>query len=69
MRIIAIVLIIAGCLLFVFNRFEYQGEKTVLEAGDIEIKKKETKYISWPSAAGGIAIISGIVLLLVGKRK
>jgi ABC-type iron transport system FetAB ATPase subunit len=69
MRIVGILLILAGLLLFMFNRLEYQGDKTVLEAGNIEIKKKETKYITWPSAAGGISVIAGIVLLLKGRKQ
>lgn len=64
MRIFAIILIITGILMFVFNGMEYQKESTVLNAGTFEIKKKHKEYIVWPSMGGGILLVSGIILLL-----
>ena len=69
MRVFGIILIVAGILMFVFNGFNYQTEKRVVDIGPIQIDKKENKHVGWPIYAGGIAVIAGIVVLVTDKRK
>jgi len=69
MRIFGIVLIIVGILMFVFNGFNFQTEKTVVDAGPIKIDKKENNHVGWPAYAGGIAILAGVVVLVAGAKK
>jgi len=69
MRTLGIVLIVAGILMFVFNGFNYQTEKRVVDLGPLKVDKQENHYIGWPVYAGGIALIAGIVVLVAGKKK
>ncbi len=69
MRVLGILLVIAGILMFVFNGINFQTEEKVLDAGPIEINKKENKRVGWPAYAGGVAIAGGVVLLIAGSRK
>ena len=69
MRAFGIILIVAGILMFVFNGFNYQTEKRVVDVGPIQIDKKENHYIGWPVYAGGIALIAGVVVLIAGRNK
>lgn len=68
MRILGIVLIVVGILMFVFNGFNYQTEKKVVDIGPVEVNKKENKHIGWPIYAGGIAVVAGIVVLVAGAK-
>ena len=69
MRVAGIVLIIVGILMFVFNGFNFQTEKTVVDVGPLKIDKKENNHVGWPAYAGGIAILAGVVVLVAGRKK
>ena len=69
MKTLGIVLIVAGILMLIFTNISYTKEEKVVDIGPVEINKKEKKTINWPSYAGGIAVVSGIVVLLASKRK
>ena len=68
MRIIGIVLIVIGILMFAFTGFNYQTKKRVVDVGPIQIDKKENHNVGWPVYTGGIAILAGIVVLATGKK-
>jgi len=69
MRTLGIVLIIAGILMLIFTNISFTKEEKVVDLGPLEVNKKEKKTIDWPSYAGGIAVVSGIVVLLAYRRK
>lgn len=69
MKPLGIILIIAGILMLVFTNVSFTTEEKVVDLGPLEINKKEKKMVDWPSYAGGIAVVSGIVVLLASKRK
>jgi small neutral amino acid transporter SnatA (MarC family) len=68
-RIIAIVLIIAGGLALAFGGFSYTQERTALKAGPLELKVQDKESVAIPTWVGGGAIGLGILLLVVGGRK
>lgn len=69
MRILGIVLIVVGILMFVLNGVSVKDKKEVADIGPIEINKTETKTFNWPVYAGGIVIGAGIVLIIAGAKK
>ncbi|MCZ8062113.1 hypothetical protein [Silanimonas sp.] len=69
LRLIAILLVIAGGLALAFGSFSYTQEKTALKAGPLELKVQDKETVTIPPWAGGGAIALGVVLLLVGGRK
>lgn len=69
MKPFGIILIAAGILMLVFGNISFTTEKKVLDAGPLEINKKEKKTIAWPNYAGIIAVVGGIVLVAMGSKK
>jgi uncharacterized membrane protein YidH (DUF202 family) len=69
MKRIGIVLIIVGILMFVLGNITFTRKEKVVDAGPIEINKKEKKTIAWPNYAGAIIIVAGVVVLLMPDRK
>ena len=70
MKLIGVILIILGICMFVFGNVTFTKKEKVVDAGPIEINKKEKKTIAWPNYAGGVAVVAGVVILLVaGKRR
>jgi len=69
MKIIGVILIILGILMFLFGNVTFTKKEKVVDVGPVEINKKEKKTIAWPNYAGGIAVVAGVVILLAaGKR-
>jgi hypothetical protein len=69
MKALGIILIIAGIAMILIRGFSVQTEKKVLDVGPVEVNKKENKWIGWPTYAGGIVAVVGVVLVLSGNRK
>jgi hypothetical protein len=69
MRIIGIILIMAGVLSLVFGGFSYTQDKTVVKVGSLELKAHETKSVDVPMWGGVAAIVAGGLLLVLGGKK
>ncbi len=69
MKIIGIVLIVAGIIMLVMKGFNYTREEKVVDIGPVEINKKENKRVEWPMYAGGIALVAGIIMVVMDKKK
>jgi len=69
MKIIGFILIVIGLVMLLLRGIEYTKKEKVIDAGPVEISKKEPRTITWPYYAGGIAIVAGILLVLVDSRK
>lgn len=68
MKVLGIILIVAGILMLIFTNINFTTEKKVADVGPLEINKKEDKTIAWPNYAGGIAVVAGVVVLLAGRK-
>jgi drug/metabolite transporter (DMT)-like permease len=68
MKILGIILIVAGIAMVLIRGFSVQTEKKVLDVGPVEVNKKENKWVGWPTYVGGIVAVVGVVLL-VGANK
>jgi drug/metabolite transporter (DMT)-like permease len=69
MKTLGIILIIAGIAMVIIRGFSVQTEEKVLDVGPVEVNKKENKWVGWPTYAGGIVAVVGVVLLLNGSKK
>jgi hypothetical protein len=69
MKTLAIILIVAGIAMVIIRGFSVQTEKKVLDVGPLEVNKTENKWIGWPTYAGGLVAIVGVVLLISSNRK
>jgi len=69
MKILGIVLIVLGILMFVFGNVTFTHKEKVVDAGPLEINKKEKHTVAWPNYAGGVAIAAGVIVLLSSRRK
>lgn len=68
-RILAIVLLVAGTLGLVYGGFSYTKDTTAVKLGPLELSVKEKEQVNIPLWAGIAAVVAGGVLLLTaGKR-
>jgi hypothetical protein len=68
-KIMAIVLIIAGLLGLVYGQFSYTRETQEAKLGPLELTVKDTETINVPVWAGVTAVAAGGALLLFASRK
>lgn len=69
MKILGIVLIVAGALALAYGGFTYTKETHKAEIGPLKLSVAEKDRVNVPQWAGLAAIVAGVVMLVVGKKK
>jgi hypothetical protein len=68
-RVIAILLIVAGIAGLAFGSFSYTKETHQADIGPLELSVEEKETVNVPVWAGVAALLNGGGLLVVGARK
>ncbi|MEP6596175.1 MAG: hypothetical protein ABJA71_09510 [Ginsengibacter sp.] len=68
MKIIGLILIIIGIIMIVIRGCNVPVKKNIVNVGPVEINKTENKWIGWPTYAGAIIAVAGIVLIISNRR-
>lgn len=68
LRIVAIILIVAGALGLAYGSFSYTKETHTAKIGPLSLSVKEKEQVNIPIWAGLAAVAAGVVLLVVGKK-
>lgn len=68
-KMIAIVLIVAGGLALAYGGFSYTQETHDVKLGPLEFSVKEKKTVNIPVWAGIAAIVAGGLLLVTGRKQ
>ena len=69
MRAAGWILIVVGIVMILIKGFSVQVKKKVVDLGPVEISKTENKWIGWPTYAGGILAVIGVVLVVTDRKK
>ncbi|HEX5152018.1 MAG TPA: hypothetical protein VFW07_11255 [Parafilimonas sp.] len=69
MKILGIVLIVAGIIMMVFRSINFTKKEKVADIGPLEINKQEEKTINWPLYAGMVVTVAGVAITLVANKK
>ncbi|CAM5786846.1 hypothetical protein [Rhizobacter sp. Root404] len=68
-KLVAIVLIVAGVLGLAYGSFSYTKDTTVVKLGPLEVSAKQKETVNVPIWAGvGAIVVGGLLLVLGGKR-
>jgi len=69
LRIIGIVLLVAGIAGLAVGTFQYTQKKDVLDVGALHVQKTDKKSFTVPPLAAGAVAAVGLVLVLAGRKK
>jgi uncharacterized membrane protein YidH (DUF202 family) len=69
MKALGIVLVVLGVLGLVSGGLSWTRNKTVIDAGPIEVTAQERESLPIPPVAGGLLVIAGVAILLKGGKK
>lgn len=68
-RLVALVLIVAGALALLYGGFSYTKDTTAVKLGPLELSVKEKQNVNVPVWAGIAAVVVGGVLLVAGGKR
>lgn len=69
MRVFGFILLVAGIVMLLIRGISYTTKEKVVDAGPIEINKKENHTVTWPYYAGGVMAVAGLILVLADRRR
>ncbi len=69
LRLVGIVMLVAGLTGLAVGTFQYTQKKDVLKVGPIEVQSKEKETVAIPPLAAGAVAAVGLVLVLAGRKK
>ena len=69
MRVLGIILIVAGLVALAYQGITYTKREKVLEVGPITATKDTKETIPLPPIVGGAALVGGVVLLVASARR
>ncbi len=68
-NLLGLVLIIIGIVSLVYQGITYTKQENVAQIGDIKLTAQTQETISIPPIVGGLALVAGIVVIALGRRK
>ena len=64
-----VVLIVLGVLALAYGGIQYTSREKVVDLGPLQVTATKKKNIPLPPIAGGIALVTGIVLVVADRKK
>jgi uncharacterized membrane protein YidH (DUF202 family) len=69
MKLVGIVLIVLGVLALAYQGIRYTTQEKLIDIGPLKLTASERHSIPLPPILGGVAIVAGIALILVERKK
>ena len=69
MKVLGVLLVIVGVLVLVYGGISYNRTRTVLDVGAFKATATEQKNVPLSPIAGGIAVVAGVLLLVVPRKR
>ncbi|MDB5222606.1 MAG: hypothetical protein JWN83_1273 [Chitinophagaceae bacterium] len=63
------ILIVLGIVMILVRGFTVPVKKTLVDVGPIAIHETENKWVGWPTYAGGLITLAGVVLVVSNRKK
>ena len=68
-NIIGILLVVFGIFVFAYKGFTYTKEEKIAEIGSVQVTAEKEKTVFINPTTGGIALVAGIVLVMISRRR
>jgi uncharacterized membrane protein HdeD (DUF308 family) len=67
--LIAVILIVVGIVAFAYQGISYTTREKVVDLGPIQVSADKTRTLPLPPIVGVIALVGGIALLVMSRKK
>jgi len=69
MKLVGIILIVLGILALVYQGVQYTTREKIIDIGSIKLSADTKKTIPLPPIVGAVAIVAGVAMILMERRK
>jgi len=69
MKLAGIVFIVLGVLALAYQGIRYTTHEKLIDIGPLKVTAREKKTIPLPPVVGGVALVAGIALILVERKR
>lgn len=69
MKVLGVILLVAGLIGLIYGGFSYTKERKVIDIGPIEAKVDEKKTVPIPPIAGAAAVLAGATMVVASRRR
>jgi len=69
MKFVGIILIVLGVLALVYQGIQYTTREKILDIGSVKVTANTKRTIPLPPIVGGVALVAGIVMIVLDRRK
>lgn len=69
MKVLGFILVVAGALALIYGGISYNRERTVVDVGPFKATATEQRNVPLSPIAGGVAVIGGILLLVIPRKR
>lgn len=69
MTLAGVLLLVLGVLALAYQGITYTSRETVVDIGPIQATAERQKTLPLPPVIGAAAVVGGVLLLVVGRRK
>jgi uncharacterized membrane protein YidH (DUF202 family) len=67
--LLAVILIAVGIIAFAYQGITYTTREKAVDLGPVHVTTEKTRTIPLPPIVGAIALVGGVVLLVMGRKK
>jgi uncharacterized membrane protein HdeD (DUF308 family) len=67
--IVGVVLIVLGLLALAYQGITYTRTERVVDLGPLKVEAKKKETVPLPPLVGAVAVVTGIVLVVAGRRR
>jgi drug/metabolite transporter (DMT)-like permease len=68
-KIVGILLLVAGILALAYGGFTYTKDRHQAQLGPLELQYEEKERINIPTWAGAAAVVGGVLLLVLDRKR
>jgi uncharacterized membrane protein SirB2 len=69
MKNIGLLLIAAGVVAMLYTGFKFTTQESVVDLGPLKIEREKKHSYNWPPVVGVLLLLSGVVVMIVDKKK
>ena len=69
LKIVGVILILLGAAALYFREISYKTQEDVVRVGPMQATMETRKTIPIHPAFGGVAVVAGVALLVLGRKK
>ena len=69
MKLVGIIFIVLGVLALAYQGIRYTTQEKLIDIGPLKVTATEKKTIPLPPIVGGVALVAGIGLIVLDRRK